>query len=432
VPMTSRRHFLAGLAGATTALPILSERAAAQLFRAEALAGDRAPAELANDEQYWSHIQRAFDMDRTQINLNNGGISPTPTHVLEAMIRDLQFVNELPVEHNWRILEPKMESTRRELAKEFGCDTEEMAITRNASEGLEIMILGLDLQRGDEVLITNQNYGRMITTWQQRERREGIVLKQISFPVPLTDPKVFLRTLEAAITPRTKVIELTHITNLTGQILPIRDVMRIARPRGIEVFVDGAHAFAHFPFTRDELDCDYYATSLHKWLHAPIGAGFLYVRKEKIPKLWPMMGSDVSRVGNVRKYEEIGTHPQANFNAISVALTFHRGMGAERKIARLRYLRDRWATALKTESPRVKVLTELGPDKAGAICLFSVDGIDSVKLGQWMLANYRIVNTPIVHPEFSGIRITPSVYTTIDEIDTFVDAVKKAVKVGIA
>jgi isopenicillin-N epimerase len=430
--MTSRRHFLAGLAGATTALPILSERAAAQLFRAEAVAGDRAPNDLANDEAYWSHIQRAFDMDRTQINLNNGGISPTPSHVLEAMIRDLQFVNELPVEHNWRILEPKMESTRRELAKEFGCDTEEMAITRNASEGLEIMILGLDLQRGDEVLITNQNYGRMITTWQQRERREGIVLKQVSFPVPLTDPKVLLRTLEAAITPRTKVIELTHITNLTGQILPIRDVVRMARPRGIEVFVDGAHAFAHFPFTRDELECDYYATSLHKWLHAPIGAGFLYVRKEKIPKLWPMMGSDVSRVGNVRKYEEIGTHPQANFNAISVALTFHRGMGAERKIARLRYLRDRWATALKAESPRVKVLTELGPDKAGAICLFSVDGIDAVKLGQWMLANYRIVNTPIVHPEFSGIRITPSVYTTIDEIDTFVDAVKKAIKVGIA
>jgi isopenicillin-N epimerase len=432
VPMTSRRHFLAGLAGATTALPILSERAAAQMFRAEAVAGDRAPNDLANDETYWSHIQRAFDMDRTQINLNNGGISPTPTHLLESMIRDLQFVNELPVEHNWRILEPKMESTRRELAKEFGCDAEEMAITRNASEGLEIMILGLDLQRGDEVLITNQNYGRMITTWQQRERREGIVLKQIAFPVPLTDPRVFLRTLEAAITPRTKVIELTHITNLTGQILPIRDVMRMARPRGIEVFVDGAHAFAHFPFTRDELDCDYYATSLHKWLHAPIGAGFLYVRKEKIPKLWPMMGSDVSRIANIRKYEEIGTHPQANFNAISVALTFHRGMGAERKIARLRYLRDRWATALKTESPRVKVLTELGPDKAGAICMFGVEGIDPVKLGSWMLANYRIVNTPIVHPEFSGIRITPSVYTTIDEIDTFVDAVKKAIKVGIA
>ena len=432
MPFTSRRHFIAGLAGAGVALPVFSERAAAQLFKAEMVAGSRTAAELASDESYWSEIQRAFDSDRTMINLNNGGISPTPSHVLEQMIRDLRFVNELPVEHNWRVLEPRMESTRRELAKEFGCDPEEMAITRNASEGLEIMILGIDLQRGDEVIVTNQNYGRMITTWQQRERREGIVLKQVSFPVPLLDPQVLLRNIEAAITPRTKVIELTHITNLTGQILPVRDVVRMARPRGIEVFVDGAHAFAHFPFKRDELDCDYYATSLHKWMHAPIGSGFLYVRKERIPKLWPMMGSDVSRVANVRKYEEIGTHPQANFNAVSVAIAFHRGIGAERKIARLRYLRDRWAKALQADSPRVRVLTELGPDRAGAICMFGVDGLDPVKLGSWMLANHRIVNTPIVHPEFNGIRITPSIYTSIDEIDTFVDTVKVAIRKGIA
>lgn len=428
---TTRRQFMAGLGAATAALPMLSERAAAQILKAEVIAGDRTPAELADDEGYWMQIQRAFDADRAMINLNNGGISPTPTHVLEQMIRDLRFVNELPVEHNWRILEPRMESTRRELAKEFGCDPEEMAITRNASEGLEIMILGLDLQRGDEVLITNQNYGRMITTWQQRERREGIVLKQVSFPVPLTDPKVLVRTLEAAITPRTKVIELTHITNLTGQILPIRDVVRMARPRGIEVFVDGAHAFAHFPFKRDDLECDYYATSLHKWMHAPIGAGFLYVRKERIPKLWPLMGSDASRVGNIRKYEEIGTHPQANFNAVSVAINFHRGIGAERKIARLPYLRDRWAKALLADSDRVKVLTELGPDKAGAIAMFNVDGIEPGALGGWLLANHRIVSTPIVHPEFKGIRVTPSIYTSPDEIDTFVDAVKVAIRRGI-
>jgi selenocysteine lyase/cysteine desulfurase len=248
---TSRRHFLAGLAGAGVALPVFNERAMTRLFEANVLAGDRPPTALADDESYWMQIQKAFDADRTMINLNNGGISPTPTHVLEQMIRDLRFVNELPVEHNWRVLEPRMESTRRELAREFGCDPEEMAVTRNASEGLEIMILGLDLKRGDEVVITNQNYGRMINTWEQRARREGIVVKQVSFPVPLTDPKVLLRNLEAAITPRTKIIELPHITNLTGQILPIREIQALARPRNIEVFVDGAHAFAHFPFTRD-------------------------------------------------------------------------------------------------------------------------------------------------------------------------------------
>jgi isopenicillin-N epimerase len=436
VPITSRRNFLSGLtsaaAGAAVALPAFSERAFAQLFKAEAVAGDRSALSIAADETYWSHIQRAFDMDRTMINLNNGGISPTPSHVLEQMVRDLRFVNELPVEHNWRVLEPRMESTRRELAKEFGCDTEEMAVTRNASEAMEILIFGLDLQRGDEVIITNQNYGRMITTWEQRVRRDGIVLKQVSFPVPLTDPKLLVDRIAAQITPRTKAIELTHITNLTGQILPIREVVRIARPRGIQVFVDGAHAFGHFPFTRDELECDYYGTSLHKWLHAPIGAGFLYVRKDRIPSIWPLMAAAEERDANIRKFEEIGTHPQANFNAVSVALTFHRGIGVERKAARLRYLRDRWANALLAESPRVKVLSELGPERGGAIALISVDGMDPSKLGGWMMSKYRIVNTPIVHSEFTGIRITPSIYTTVDEIDTFVDAVRTALRTGIA
>jgi len=208
--------------------------------------------------------------------------------VLEAMIRDLRFSNELPVDHMWRVLEPRVESVRRDLASEFGCDVEEMAITRNASEANEIMIFGLDLKRGDEVIVTNQNYGRMITAWQQRERREGIVLKQVSFKVPPPSDSYLVEQFRAAITPRTKVIEVTHITNLTGQIMPVRQIVEMARPLGIEVFVDGAHAFAHFPFKRDDLKCDYYGTSLHKWLLAPVGTGFLYVRKDK-QKVYQLM-----------------------------------------------------------------------------------------------------------------------------------------------
>ena len=430
--MTSRRAFVRGLALGGAALPMLREDAFARVFKANLIAGDRSPASVAEDELYWAEIQRAFDADRTMINLNNGGISPTPSHVLEQMIRDLRFSNELPVDHMWRVLQPRMESTRRELAKEFGCDAEEMAIVRNASEANEIMIYGLDLQRGDEVIVTNQNYGRMITTWQQRVRREGIVLKQVSFKVPPPSDAYIVEQFRQAITPRTKVIEVTHITNLTGQIMPVREIVRMARPLGIEVYVDGAHAFGHWPMKRDELECDYYGTSLHKWLHAPIGAGFLYVRKNKIPKLWPMMAAGEGQSGDIRKYEEIGTHPQANFNAVSAALAFSQGMGFDRKIARLRYLRDRWANRLLKESDRVHVLTQLGPDKSGAICLFGVDGLDPVKLGGWMLDNHRIVNTPIVHPEFSGIRITPSVYTSVQEIDTFGDVVLSAIKKGIA
>ena len=431
--MTTRRDFLSSMAVAgLTAQPVFRERAIRSLFRANAIAGDRSPHAVADDETYWAEIQRAFDSDRTMINLNNGGCSPTPSHVLEAMIRDLRFTNELPAEHMWRVLEPRVESVRRDLAREFGCDPEEMAITRNASEANEIMIMGLDLKRGDEVVVTNQNYGRMITAWQQRERREGIVLKQVSFKVPPPSMHYIAEQIKAAVTPKTRAIEFPHITNLTGQMMPVREIVDFARPRGIEVLVDGAHAFAHFPFTRDELDCDYYGTSLHKWLLAPIGTGFLYVRKSKQKGLWPLMAAGPTQDEDIRKYEEIGTHPAANHNAISAALAFHRGIGADRKAARLRFLRDRWAKRLLAESPRVKVLTPLDAKQSGAIALFSVDGLDFSQLGTWLMNKYKIVNTPILHPEFNGIRITPNVYTTLDEIDTFADAVTVAIKKGIA
>jgi selenocysteine lyase/cysteine desulfurase len=271
----------------------------------------------------------------------------------------------------------------------------------------------------------------MITAWEQRVRRDGIVLKQISFQVPPPSDDYLVERFRAALTPRTKVIEVTHITNLTGQIMPVRRIIDLARPRGIEVFVDGAHAFAHFPFKRNELGCDYYGTSLHKWLLAPIGTGFLYVKKEKQKQLWPLMAAAKEQDENIRKYEEIGTHPAANHNAISAALAFHRGIGSDRKAARLRYLRDRWAKRLLAESSRVKVLTPLDDRQAGAIALFQVEGIDNVKLGEWLMTKHRIVNTPIIHPEFRGIRITPNVYTTVDEIDVFSDKVLEAVRKGI-
>src|SRR5450756_1316765 len=206
--MTTRREFLSSMAVAgLAAQPVFRERAIKSLFRANAIAGNRSPQAVADDETYWAEIQRAFDSDRTMINLNNGVGSPTPSHVLEAMIRDLRFTNELPVEHMWRVLEPRVESVRRDLAREFGCDPEEMAITRNASESNEIMINGLDLKRGDEVVVTNQNYGRMITSWDQRARRDGIVVKQVSFKVPPPSDNYVVEQFRAAITP----VSYTHL-----------------------------------------------------------------------------------------------------------------------------------------------------------------------------------------------------------------------------
>lgn len=429
--VTLDRRTLFGSLGGAAALAAFRADALARIADAAKGAAGKTPAVVAGDESYWAEIARAFDVDRTLINLNNGGCSPAPAHVLDAMIRDLRFSNEIPVYHMWTVLEPRIESVRRELAAEFGCDPEEMAITRNASESLETLIFGIDMKAGDEVVLTNQNYPRMITSWEQRARRHGIVIKTISFPVPPKSAADIVERFRQALTPRTRVIEVTHITNLTGQILPVRDIARMGRERGIEVFVDGAHAFAQFPFRRDDLECDYYATSLHKWLFAPIGTGFLYVRKEKQKRIWPLMAAPAAMDEDVRKYEEIGTHPAANHNAIAVALAFHRGIGAERKAARLRLLRDRWAKRLAAADPRVRILTPLNQTDSCGIGFVHVDGIDTEKLQAHLWDKHRIMTTPIVHTEFNGLRITPNVYTTFEEIDTFTDRMERILKSGL-
>jgi isopenicillin-N epimerase len=430
--MTTRRKFVSSIIGAGVSLPVMRESAFRQLTRAEPIAAGRPTGSVAEDETYWREIQRAFDLDRTMVNLNNGGCSPAPTHVLEQMIRDLRFSNELPVDHMWRVLEPRIESVRRDLATELGCDPEEMAITRNASEANEIMIFGLDLKAGDEVVFTTQNYPRMQNAWTQRQRRDGIVLKRVKIETPVKSTKSYVDQIAAAITPRTRVIEVMHISFQTGYIAPVREIVELAKPKGIQVFVDGAHAFAHFPFSRDELGCDYYGTSLHKWMHAPIGTGFLYVRREKIKSLWPLMAGSVEQEDNIRKYEEIGTHPAANHNAIAVAIAFNRGIGMERKIARLRYLRDRWAKQVLAASDRATMFTPIGPTMSGAIGVFGIDGMDMGALGGWLLSKHNIVTTPMVTDEFKGMRITPNVYTTVDEVDLFADRVIQAMKRGIA
>ena len=222
-----------------------------------------------------------------------------------------------------------------------------------------------------------------------------------------------------------------HISFMTGYIAPVRQIVDLARSKGIQVFVDGAHAFAHFPFKRDDLNCDYYGTSLHKWLMAPIGTGFLYVRRDKIKSLWPLMAGAVEQEDNIRKYEEIGTHPAANHNAIMVALAFHRAIGPERKIARLRFLRDRWAKRVVAESGgRARMLTPIGSNESGAIGVITVDGMDMGKLRTWLLDKHRIVTTPLIHPEFNGLRVTPNVYNTLDEIDRFAETMFSAIKSG--
>jgi selenocysteine lyase/cysteine desulfurase len=346
------------------------------------------------------------------------------------MKRYLDLSNEAPVHTMWQLLEPQKESVRRGLARAFGCDPEEMAITRNASEALENVQLGLPLERGDEVLTTNQDYPRMLATWRQRERRDGIVLKTISFPVPPPSLEDLRRRFEQAITPRTRILHVCHITNLTGQIFPIREIARLARARGIETIVDGAHPFGHFPFTLADLECDYYGTSLHKWLFAPHGTGFLFVRREKIRSVWPLMAAPAALDGDIRKFEEIGTHPAANHNAIAEALAFQEAVGLERKAARLRYLRDRWMRRLAGRKG-VRLFTSFDPAMSGAIGTVGLFGVSTPKLADHLFASYRVIVTPILHEEFEGLRVTPNVYNTLGEVDVFSEAMERVIDHGL-
>ncbi len=420
--MKTRREFLGSLA-----LPALASVAA----RLEALApANRAPSAVAGDEDYWAEVARAYACDRSIVNLNNGGVSPAPAAVLAAQMRHLQFSNKAPPYSIWRVLEPQKETVRQQLARHWDVSPEELALTRNTSEGLMICQFGIDLQRGDEVLSTDQDYPRMVQTFRQRERREGIVYKQISLPVPAEDDAEVVRRYEAAITPRTKLILVSHMIYLTGQILPVRAIVAMARKHGVPVIVDGAHALAHFAFKLSELDCDYYATSLHKWLFAPIGTGLLYVRRAKIAKLWPLTAADASLDDDIRKFEQIGTHPVAGCLAIANALTFHQAIGDDRKAARLVHLRDYWAKRL-AKNPRIHFNTSLKPGFAAGIASFSVDGLSETKIAGWLWRKRRILVTTVQHPSFTGMRVSASVYTTKQELDRFGDAMEHVLEKGL-
>lgn len=427
-----RRHFLQSLALPVMGLPVLG----ALKFNAlndvlDQIASYRGTTEaLVTNEELWFRVQQAFTVDRSLINLNNGGVSPSPGIVQEAMKRHLDFSNTAPVYTMWQILEPQRETVRASIARMQGVDPEEIALTRNASESLQILQQGFDLKAGDEVLTTTQDYPRMITTFKQMERRQGIVLKQFDIPTPAERDEEIVRLFEANITLKTRMILVSHMVFMNGNILPVKEVAALGRKRGIPVLVDGAHAFSHAPQRIVDLEVDYYASSLHKWLLAPHGTGLLYVKKDRIAGLWPMMAAPTTMDTDIRKFEEIGTHPAANYLAIAEAITFTEGIGQDVKTARLTWLRDRWAKELIAYD-RITMRTSLKPGRAAGLATVSVDGIEPSAIVNHLWRKHRIIVVPINESFSSGIRVAPNLYTTPGEIDRFTEAMVHIVKHGV-
>ncbi|WP_290792582.1 aminotransferase class V-fold PLP-dependent enzyme [Flavihumibacter sp. UBA7668] len=420
----STAGFGALLAG--TALPAWSRQLERSLADYSSFDADK----LASEEDFWYSIQQAYTVSPSIINLNNGGVSPSPRVVQEAMKRFQDLSNEGPSYFMWRILDQGREPLRANLARLAGCHPEELAIQRNASEALETVIFGLPLKAGDEVVLSKQDYPNMINAWKQREKRDGIKLVWVNLELPSEDTAYLIQQYSSAFTTKTRIVHITHIINWNGQILPVRKIADAAHDRGIEVLVDGAHSFAHFQFQLKELGADYFGTSLHKWLSACIGTGFLFVKKEKIEKLYPLFGAPAGQETNIRKFENLGTRPFFIEQAIGKAIEFQEMIGAERKEKRLHYLKNYWMEQVKDLSG-VEIGTSLQPGFGCAIGLVGVKYRKPADLDQFLFNKFKIHTVGIEWENIKGVRITPHVYTTTKQLDLLVKGIREFVKSGV-
>lgn len=383
--------------------------------------------ESAMDEDFWGWVASQYSIDPNLINLNNGGVNPQPKPVQEMFNHYNKLSNEAPSYYMWNVLNAGREPLRKELAELAGCSPEEIAVNRNSTEALEIVIFGLNLKAGDEVVLCKQDYPAMINAWKQRERREGIKLVWVSLDLPSEDDDYMVKTFTDAFTDKTKVVGLLHMINWTGQILPVRKIADEAHRRNIDVIIDGAQTFAHIEFKIPDLGGDYFGTSLHKWLGAPFGTGLLYVRKDKIKDIWPLFAADVSQAENIRKFENLGTRSFPAEMAIGEALKFHHIIGSKRKEERFRYLRNYWMEKVKS-IPRVKLHTSFIPKYSCGLGLFSIDGMEISKIHSTLFSSYGIHTTAINIENIHGIRITPNVYTRLHELDLLVKAINEIAK----
>lgn len=415
---------MTGTAGAVAAMPFFNTVQGKNLLRSLENYAMAPPAEIVTDEEFWYYVQQAYTCSANIINLNNGGVSPQPRVVQEAVEHYNRLSNEAPSYYMWRILDQGREPLRMKLAGLAGCSPEELAVNRNSSEALETVIFGLRLQAGDEVVLTKQDYPNMINAWKQRAHRDGVVLKWLDFQFPIEDKQEIVRTFAKAFTEKTKVVHITHMINWMGQILPVKEIAEEARKLGIEVLVDAAHTFAHLDYKIPDLGCDYFGTSLHKWLCAPFGSGLLYVKKDKISKLYPLFAANDPESDDIRKFENLGTRSFAIEQAVGQAVNFHQMIGAERKQQRLHFLKKYW-TERVLAFPKVSIGTSLHPDFSCAISLLRIDGKTPEEVHHFLFNNYKIHTVPINWENIHGVRITPNVYTTLTDLDRLVRAVEE-------
>lgn len=415
----SKRQFIKSLVG-TAALSTW-----AGLDQALASAATTPSLILAQQEDFWATIRAAYPVTTDFIQLENGYYSLAARPVMDSYLKHIQVVNSVSSYYmRTRQFDDKRVS-QTQLATLLGCSPEELIITRNTTESLDTVIGGLHWKAGDEAVMAQQDYGAMLDMFKLQARRHGIVNRVVSLPNnPQSDAEI-VSLYEKAITPKTRLLMVCHLVNITGQILPIRQITDMAHKHGVEVLVDGAHAFGQLNFTMSDLgNVDYYASSLHKWLGTPLGAGILYVRRDNIANLWPLFADSSVADTDIRKLNHTGTHPVATDLAIQDAIAFHNSIGIERKEARLRYLQRYWTDQVR-HHPNIRLNTPDAPARSCAIANVGVAGKTSAELAKALFDTYKIFTVAIDSPPVQGVRVTPHLYTTTAELDTFVRALKE-------
>ena len=413
-----KRNFLRTASAASIGLALGDVRS---LFAA---AAHVPAAELAQDEAFWSAIRAKYKLKPDYINLENGYYCMQPQEVLEAFIGRVREINtEASYYMRTRQYDDKL-AVRTRLAGLAGCSSDELIITRNTTESLDTVIAGFDWKPGDEAVMAEQDYGAMLDQFDLQARRYGMVNRRVLLPLDPKSDEEIVNLYAGAITQRTRLLMIGHMVNITGHILPVRKIVDMAHGRNVQVMVDGAHAFAHLDFKIPDLDCDYYGASLHKWLGANLGAGILYVRKDRIEKLWPIYGDKGMADTDIRKLNHTGTHPVHTDLAIMSAIDFHESIGIARKEARLRYLQNYWTKQVRGV-PRIVLNTPSDPRRSCAIANVGVEGVTPKELSKRLLDKYRIWTVAIDTANVHGARITPHLYTTTAELDAFVRALRE-------
>lgn len=414
-----KRDFLRTIGGAAIGLALSPAE--------QRLLADTAPAVLARREDFWTELRARYAIPREFIHLEHGYYSMQSQPVLERYLQHIRDVNAVSSRYMRTVQYPNKSRVQAKLATLAGCTPNDLIITRNTTESLDTVISGFDWKAGDEAIMSVHDYGAMLDQFTLMAKRWGIVNTRVTVPIdPKSDDEV-VQVYANAITPRTKLLMVCHMINITGHVLPVRKICDMAHARGVPVMVDGAHAFAQMDFRIPDLDCDFYGASLHKWLGAPLGAGILYVKPGAVEKLWPLYGDEGFATNDIRKLNHTGTHPVATDLAIEDAIAFHETIGVQRKQERLRWLQQYWTTKVRGV-PRVKVFTPSDPARTGAIANVGIDGMKPGDLATSLMEKYRIFTVAINTAGVAGVRVTPQLFTTTQELDALVQALTELAK----